>query len=133
MKAVPQSVVRLVSAMPKDRPVGTWFLVEAVLGAAAAEALGPKKARHFCERYISYAERHGYIRRLPSRIRSTVPNHHRSGAFSRRIDKEIAWVLNDEPRSAVISPGAEKAPCPDEYAKGAEHVRVNVHVTEEQQ
>jgi len=123
MSSVSDRVNAILSAMPKDRPVGTWFLVEAVLGAEKAASLGPKKARHLCEVSISNAERLGFIRRLPSRIKSTVPRTGRSGVFARRVDKEIAWVLNDELDICQYTvPGANKAPCPDSGSKGASNV-----------
>lgn len=87
-------VSRLVLAMPPDSSVGTWFVIEALMGRDRAMSYGRKRARHSCEKAIGSAERCGYIRRLPSRVRSSSP--WASGRFPRRVPKELAWTLTED-------------------------------------
>ena len=89
-------MARLLSAFPDMDSVRTmWELCVAILGEGVAEHEGTSYARHRCERMVWAAEREGFVRRLPTTVRSkSVPpdRRHRGENAYRILPEGIRWL-----------------------------------------
>jgi len=89
-----EKAVLMAFSMEPGVAYGTWHLVCAAIGAGRAAEVGPDRARMLCRRAFRVAERSGLVRRLPTRMASSVPAS-LSKKFEFKIDKELSWCLGE--------------------------------------
>ena len=89
-----EKAVLMAFSMEPGVAYGTWHLVCAAIGSARAAEVGPDRARMLCRRAFRVAERFGLVRRLPTRMASSVPAS-LSKKFEFKIDKELSWCLGE--------------------------------------
>ena len=87
-------MARVLRAFPQGEPVTVWGMTEAYLGRDRAESMDRRSATHLAERTIRAAERLGFIRRLPVRVRP--PGDEPSGPV--RFRRCLAYSITDDGR-----------------------------------
>ena len=89
-----RSMARVLRAFRPGVPVTVWAMTEAYLGRDAAASMDRRSAAHRAERTIRAAERLGFIRRLPVRVRP--PEGEPSGPV--RFRRCLAYSITDDGR-----------------------------------
>lgn len=87
-------MVRMLSSMPVDKPVGTWRLLEYLYGRVYVSTHDTWHTHHKARVAIDKAEKYGYIRCAPYTLPVSTPSHI-VRRWPRKLYREKAWIVTD--------------------------------------